>query len=104
MAPLITMAVRFQVANTSSPDRATITVRGKLPTRLKVYRRCCSSTLDTLSKLPLPSRNMRTTLGRVAKLLPIELPSRNGFCANRTPSSLMMASVLPVPMSRLLNN
>ncbi|MNI86005.1 hypothetical protein D3C73_1430530 [compost metagenome] len=75
-----------------------------MPTRLKVYRRGCWSTLDTPSKLPLPSRSMRTILGRPAKLLPIELSCRNGFCARRMPSSWMIARVLSVPISRLLNS
>ncbi|MNR30839.1 hypothetical protein D3C85_1483120 [compost metagenome] len=76
VAPLITHAVRFQVANTSSRDSATMTVNGRLPTREKVYRRRWKSMLDTLSKLPLRACNILTTLGLLAKLLPIKFSFR----------------------------
>ena len=61
--------------------------------------------LEVLVKLPLPSLSpsIRTTFGRLPKLLPMESLCRYGFCANRTPSLLMMFSVLSLPMSRLLN-
>ena len=105
VAPLITIAVRLHVANTSSLDSATMTVNGRLPTLEKVYRRCSWSRLDMLVKLPLPSLTMRRTLGRLTKFLPIEFVHQTWLLRQQNPVVVdQIQRTVTLPMFRLLNN